>query len=70
MLPFENTVTEDLLKFELSIEKWQWFFLADSYEKFIKCYLFEMLNLCLSMYIFIGKQPPSYSVVNTWGIRG
>ena len=50
MLPFENTVTEDWPTFELSAEKWQsLFFLADSYETFIKCYLFEMHNLGLSM---------------------
>ena len=52
MLLFENTVTEDWPKFELSAEKWQsLFFLADSYETFIKCYLFEMPNLCLSIAI-------------------
>ena len=53
MLLFENTVTEDWPKFELSAEKWQslFFFLADSYEIFIKCYLFKMPNLCLSIAI-------------------
>ena len=52
MLPFENTVTEDWPKFELSAEKWKClFFLADSYGMLMKCYLFEMSDLCLSMAI-------------------
>ena len=44
-------------------------FLADSYETFIKCYLFEMPNLCLSTSMaivdFYWEQLPSYSVVDT-----